>query len=247
MFPSCHLWLVLSFTCQTLPSPSFLPLNCRLPDAPCHLFWPGVLEICQWFGSDSPLCFTVHPLGGLFQCHAISCRCHGSEARLFLSSDTKIKAHVSAVLNIAGWKSAQHRQLNLDKTERLFLTERTFHHKWQDFCQVCRNTQHYNPLWSQTEVTTLHCRLELEKIYLASAQFRRFFRSKHFLQHNKLFPNVSCILMQRLFGQWKVTVWSQRTMESCCFHPNKSINKKRGFTIISQFNTPGFNTVKRIC
>lgn len=138
--------------------------------------------------------------------------------------------------------------LNLDKTERLFFTERTFHHKWQDFCQVCRNTQHYNPLWSQTEVTALHCRLELEKIYLASAQFRRFFRSEHFLQFNshKLFPNVSCILMQRLFGQWKVTVWSQRTMESCCFHPNKSINKKRGFTIISQFNTPGFNTVKRI-
>lgn len=31
----------------------------------------------------------------------------------------------------------------------------------------------------------------------------------------------ACILMQRLFGRWKVTVWIQRKI-------NKSINKKRG-------------------
>lgn len=75
--------------------------------------------------SELPFGFTVHPLNSVLPSMTIlhntsSCCCHGCAALLFLSSDTKVETHVSALRYICIWKSAHHRNLNLNKTDSFF-------------------------------------------------------------------------------------------------------------------------------
>lgn len=77
--------------------------------------------VLTWSSGDLPVVrSSLYTLSMVCSTDYISCRCHGCDTLLFLSSDTKIEAHVSALLNICSWKSAHHRHLSLDKTELFF-------------------------------------------------------------------------------------------------------------------------------
>lgn len=142
---TCYFWLSLSVCLYMSPSSLSILLAFEMLTTRCFL--PPVLT---WGSGDLPMVCTLscllvsqHTLSTrLYHLYQIVCSdalhlcCQGCDALVFLSSDTKIGAHVSALLNICSWKSAHHCNLNLDKTELFFfftrkilLYTRPFHHK----------------------------------------------------------------------------------------------------------------------